>query len=90
MLRTFKLYDRDDIYSGDPWSGILAKIMFELRATYHTITQATPLQLVKYNRDAIVNAKFQADWKFIKDRKQKIIAANNARENSKRLNILTM
>ena len=83
MLRTFKLYDRDDLDLGDPWSGVLAAIMFGLRATYHTTTQATPMQLV-YNRDAIVNAKFQADWKFIKDRKQKIIAANNAKENAKR------
>ena len=84
MLKTFKLYDRNDIDQEDPWTGILAAIMFGLRATYHATTQATPMQLV-YSRDSIVTTKFQADWKFIKDRKQKIIAANNARENAKRI-----
>ena len=84
MLRTFQLYDRDDIDLDNPWSRFLAAIMFGLRATYHTTTQATPMQLV-YNKFAIVNSKFQADWKFIKERKQKIIAVNNAKVNSKRL-----
>ena len=58
--------------------------MFGLRATYHTTSQATPMQLV-YNQDAILNVKFQANWKFIKERKQKLIALNNKRENSKRI-----
>ena len=57
--------------------------MFGLRATFHTTTQASPMQLV-FNRDAILNLKFHADWKFIRDRKQKIINANNRRENSRR------
>ena len=58
--------------------------MFALRATYHTTTQATPMQLV-FGRDAILNVQFEADWKYIKDRKQKAINYNNQRENSKRI-----
>lgn len=85
MLKTFKLYDKEDWDEEDPWSGILTAVMFGLRATYHTTTQASPMQLI-FNRDAILNVKFHADWKFIKDRKQKLIVANNRRENSKRVN----
>ena len=58
--------------------------MFALRATYHTTTQATPAQLV-FGRDAILNTVFQANWKYIKDRKQKLIHKNNIQENSKRI-----
>ena len=42
------------------------------------------MQLV-FGRDAILNVQFQADWKYIKDRKQKLINSNNARENSNRI-----
>ena len=38
-----------------------------------------------FGRDAILNTTFQANWKYIKDRKQKLIHKNNQRENSKRI-----
>jgi hypothetical protein len=42
------------------------------------------MQLV-FGRDAVLNIKFQANWKYIKDRKQKItLKKNNQRENKKR------
>ena len=68
----------------DPWSGILAATMFATRATYHTTLQATPSQLV-FGRDAILNTQFEANWNYIKERKQKLIKENNKRENSKRI-----
>ena len=68
----------------DPWSGVLAAAMFALRATYHTTTQATPMQLV-FGRDAILNTVFEANWKYIQDRKQQLIRKNNQRENAKRI-----
>jgi hypothetical protein len=34
------------------------------------------MQLV-FGRDAILNIKFEADWKLIKQRKQKVMQANN-------------
>ena len=57
--------------------------MFAIRATYHTTTQATPAQLV-FGRDAILNTRFIADWKMIRQRKQNLIKKNNKRENLKR------
>lgn len=37
-----------------------------------------------FGRDAMLNATFQADWEFIKERKQRLILQNNKRENAKR------
>ena len=42
------------------------------------------MQLV-FNRDAIHNVRFEADWKYIKDRKQRLILQNNKRENKTRI-----
>ena len=58
--------------------------MFGVRATYHTTLGATPMQLV-YGRDAILPIKHHTDWKYIQDKKQKLINLNNARENRKRI-----
>ena len=68
----------------ESWNGILSAAMFALRATYHTTLQATPMQLV-FGRDAILNTKFEANWKLIKERKQKLIQQNNLKENNKRI-----
>mgnify|MGYP001297035559 CR=1 FL=1 len=43
--------------------------MFALRATIHATSQYTPAQLV-FGRDHILNIKFQANWKNIRDQKQ--------------------
>ena len=45
---------------------------------------ATPTQLT-FGRDALLNVSFQADWEYIKDRKQKLIIQNNQRENAARI-----
>ena len=84
MLKTFQLYYREDLDEKDPWSGVLSAVMFGLRATFHTTLNATPSQLV-FGRDSILPIQFQADWKYIKDRKQKLIDLNNKQENSKRI-----
>ncbi len=68
MIRTFELHERD-IDEDDPWSGVLAAVMYAVRATYHTTTQATPMQLV-FGRDALLNIQFEADWDYIAQRKQ--------------------
>ena len=83
IIRTFELH-KDAEATQEAWEGILSAAMFALRATYHTTTQATPMQLV-FGRDAILNIKFEADWKYIKERKQLAINYNNKRENSKRI-----
>jgi hypothetical protein len=81
MIRTFQ---KDNLDEQDPWSGILAATMFATRATYHTTLQATPSQLV-FGRDAILNVQFEANWAYIRERKQKLINQNNERENAARI-----
>ena len=68
----------------DRWDGILAAVGFAMRATVHTTTRATPMQLV-FGRDAIHNVRFQADWQYIKERRQRLIIQNNQRENAGRI-----
>ena len=83
MVRTFGLKDARDL--GDyGWKGILAAVRQAMRSTVHTTTRATPSQLV-FNRDAILNISFEADWQYIKERKQRLIVQNNRRENAKRI-----
>ena len=54
-----------------------------MRATVHTTNQATASQLV-FGRDAMLNVSFEADWQYIKERKQRMILQNNQRENKTR------
>ncbi len=84
MLRTFRVHDNDGIDTEDPWSGILAAVAFAVRATVHTTSRATPMQLV-FGRDAVLNIRHLADWRYIRERKQDSIDRSNARENAKRL-----
>jgi len=68
----------------DQWSGILSAVAFAMRATVHSTTRATPMQLV-FNRDAIHNVHFEANWQYIKFRRQHVIRQNNERENAHRI-----
>ena len=80
MIRTVQVQNSTD---KDPWAGVLSAIAFATRATYHTTLRATPAQLV-FGRDAILNIKYEANWQYIKQRKQQLINKNNALENAKR------
>ena len=82
IIRTF---DVSNIVNNDPWSGILAATMFAVRATYHTLLHASPMQLV-FVRDAILNIKHVADWEYIRQRKQFRINHNNKQENMRQNN----
>ena len=82
IIRTHQL-NEIELDEDDPWSGVLAAAMWATRATVHTTLQATPMQLV-FGRDAVLNIKFQVNWKYIKERKEKLILKNNERENKKR------
>ncbi len=83
IIRTFEVHSME-LDEENPWDGLLAATMFATRATFHTTLQATPSQLV-FGQDAILNTKFEADWNFIHERKQKLIRSNNQRENHKRV-----
>jgi len=84
MLRSQDFQNRNDIDMEDPFAGVLAAVGFAMRATVHTTTRATPSQLV-FNRDAIHNVGFKADWLYIKNRKQALIDKNSKRENATRI-----
>ena len=83
IIRTFELQD-NYLDEDDPWSGILSAVAFAIRATYHTTTQKSPGQLV-FGRDMILNIKHQANWEYIRKRKQSKINDNNEKENAKRI-----
>jgi len=79
ILRTFKIHDTT-VDEEDPWSGLLAAMKFTIRSTVHTATQHTPMQLV-FGRDAFFNIAHDANWRYIKECKQRLIKINNHREN---------
>ena len=83
IIKKIEIHERE-INKSDPWKGILIAIMYTIRTTYYTILQTIPIQLV-FGRDTILNVEFYTDWIYIKNRKQKIIKNNNARENTKRI-----
>jgi hypothetical protein len=83
MIRSQSIASRDDLPDGD-WKGVLSAVRFAMRATLHTTMRATPMQLV-YGCDAIHNIRFEADWQYIKARRQRVIRHNNERENAKRV-----
>jgi hypothetical protein len=83
MINSKQIRGKSDLQDGK-WTGILNAVGFAMRATVHTTTRATPSQLV-FGRDAMLNVGFEADWQYIKDRKQKLIHTNNARENKNRI-----
>ena len=82
-MRTWQIKDKTGL-EGGTWDGVLSGLRFAMNATVHTTNRATPSQLV-FGRDAMLNATFEADWQFIKARKQRLIKQNNRKENSKRI-----
>ena len=82
MLCTFRVHSTK-LDEEDPWSGILGAVMFATRATIHGTSRATPAQLV-FGRDAMLNVRHEANWAYIRERKQRLIKENNKRENAKR------
>ena len=83
MLRTRYVRGIDDLDPTYPWLGILSSVRQAVRSLVHTTTRATPTQLV-FGRDALLNISFEADWQYIKERKQHRILQNNKRENVNR------
>jgi hypothetical protein len=84
IIHTFEIQNNDDLDKDDPWSEMLSATMFAIRATFQTTFQATPAQLL-FGREAIMNTKFEANYHFIKNNKQKLIQINNKKEFNKRL-----
>jgi len=83
IIRTFELED-NYLDEEDPWKGVLSATAFAVRSTFHTTLHQSPGQLV-FGRDMIFNIKHEANWEYIRQRKQKLIDKNNARENAGRI-----
>eukprot|EP00957_Ditylum_brightwellii_P202491 15330430-Ditylum_brightwellii.AAC.1 len=71
MIRSSEVYGTSIDEKG-PRTGILSGVRFATRATVHTPIQAIPTQLV-FGRDTILNVKHEENWKYIHERKKKII-----------------
>jgi hypothetical protein len=84
MLRTSQVKSVKDLDAQFGWTGILAAVRHAMNATVHTTLRATPTQLV-FGRDCMLNVSFEANWQYIKNRKQRIIIQNNDRENATRI-----
>jgi len=83
MIRSAQIADRRDSDEFFGFQGVLAACRKAVNSTVHTTSRATPTQLV-FGHDAMLNASFQADWQFVKERKQRLVLQNNKRENAKR------
>ena len=83
LIRTLQIRTKDDLDPDFKWSGLLSAVRRAVVSTVHTTLLATPTQLV-FGRDALLNISFQADWEYIKERKQRLIRQNNQRENATR------
>ena len=83
MIRVLEVKSKNDLGEYG-WQGVLSAVRQAVRSTVHTTTRATPTQLV-FGRDAILNIGFEANWQYIKERKQHRILQNNARENATRV-----
>ena len=76
MIRTAGIKGKADLDPHFQWQGILSAVHQAVRSTVHTTTRATPTQLV-FGHDAILNINFEANWQYIKERKQRLITQNN-------------
>lgn len=84
MIRTRAISGPEDLDPDFQWQGVLSAVRHAVRSIVHTTHRATPTQLV-FGRDALLNISFEADWQYIKERKQHRILQNNKRENKTRL-----
>ena len=60
------------IDEGNTWSDILAATSFLVWSTYHTMLQATSIQLV-FVHDMMFNTPLIYSWEYIRRKKQEII-----------------
>src|SRR5688500_14883566 len=86
MVRTFEL-KTNYLDEDDPWKRILSATVFAVRSTYCTTLTKTTGQLV-FGRDMIFNIQHAANWKYIRQNRQKVIEKNNKAENAKHIDHL--
>jgi hypothetical protein len=84
MIRTYELENFDFDYYNDPRSQILANCTWAIRSTAHSISDATPAQIV-FGRDMLFDLSFTTNYNDLKNKKQKASDLNVDRENTKRI-----
>ena len=57
---------------------IFSEVAWGIRYTWHSSLQASPGQ-VAFGRDMVVTSTYIENWRFIKQRKEKVIIYDNAR-----------
>ena len=71
-------------YDGIDWKKTIHYAAFAVRASYHSIINASPGQLL-FGQDMITRQLYNAYWSYLSKRRFDAILADNDRENSKRL-----
>ena len=84
MMRTGVARGSKDLDEDFGWHTVSAAIRHAVKSMVHTTNCATPTQLV-FNRDAMLNASFKADWQCIKQHR---VLQNNKAENAEKCLIL--
>eukprot|EP00957_Ditylum_brightwellii_P166074 12644011-Ditylum_brightwellii.AAC.1 len=65
MIRSFEVHETT-IDEKDPCTVILSAVKFLSRAIVHTTMQTTSMQIA-FGRNAILNVKHEANWKYINE-----------------------
>uniref|UniRef100_A0AAV1U4K5 RNA-directed DNA polymerase n=1 Tax=Peronospora matthiolae TaxID=2874970 RepID=A0AAV1U4K5_9STRA len=71
-------------HDGTDWKKTIHYAAFAVRASYHSILNASPGQLL-FGQDMITRQLYNANWSYLSKRRFDAILADNDRENSKRL-----
>ncbi len=79
MLRTYKL-NKFEFDPNDYWSDLLASVAWAIQATYHTVLQASPGQLI-FGHNMLLNLNYNAKWKDIQKHHQSLIDKQCETEN---------
>jgi len=84
MLHTQELDDNYPFDLNDPWTDIISKCAWTLRASVHSLMEASPGQLI-FGRDMLFDVSFIANWQILKDRRREAALDNAMRENKSRV-----
>ena len=71
-------------HTGADWKKVIHYAAFAVRASYHSILNASPGQLI-FGQDMISRQLHEANWSYLSKRRFQAILADNTRENTKRL-----
>eukprot|EP00644_Phytophthora_capsici_P009261 jgi/Phyca11/106938/e_gw1.13.851.1 len=71
-------------HEGADWKKVIYYAAFAVRASYHSILNASPGQLI-FGQDMISRQLYESNWSYMSKRHFDAILADNDKENDKRL-----